>query len=284
MSNGDDRVIRTMTDDGSFRVLAARMTDTARCVAATQDVRGTAAVALANTVTASVLVRETMAPTNRVQVLYTDHRSSRLVGDAHPKGNTRGLARVVNTEHGVHVGKGGILQVERIVRAGKAHQGLVETSDHDDLGRALQSYFKQSEQVESMVDLGCVIDADGSVVGAAGYVVQLLPELTDPPLEAMNERHAAFGSLEIDIREHGCDPQRIMATVLAGVDYTQLADSAVQFHCPCDRDRVVGAASTLGKDEIRELLATGEELAINCDYCRQEYRLGPADYRRILES
>ena len=272
-----------MTNDGSFRVLTASTTQTVRAVVAAQSVGGVTAVEMAKVLTAAVLVRETMAPENRVQVLYRDPHGSQLVGDGYPEGKTRGLVRLKGGAGDIDVGDGGLFQVERIVRLGRAHQGLVTLSEGEDLVVALRNYFLQSEQVTSMLDLACV-SSGGEIIAAGGYVVQLLPELTDPPLRAMKERLAEIGRLEALFATAGAaDPAQIMAAVLADGEHTMLADSPVAFHCPCDRQRVRVAAGALGREEIQKLLAEEEDLSISCDYCREPYTLGVADYRSILD-
>ena len=38
----------------------------------------------------------------------------------------------------------------------------------------------------------------------------------------------------------------------------------------------------LGKDDLRGLIHKGETLRIHCDYCRELYEVGPADFEQIL--
>jgi molecular chaperone Hsp33 len=229
MTASSDRVIRAMTDDGAFRVLVARTTDTVRRIAEVQGVAGVSAACLGEVVTAAVLVRETMAPGNRVQVLFTDKIGTRLVGDAHPDGDTRGLAQLNDEVLGVLPGDGGLLQVVRIVRPGVPHQGYVETSDAGGVAAALQTYFAQSEQVESMLGLACVVGDDGAVQQAGGFVVQQLPEVTEPPLLRMRRRVGEVGDLAATFGRRGAEPELLLADLLSGCDHTILADSAVRF-------------------------------------------------------
>ncbi|MCB9868690.1 MAG: Hsp33 family molecular chaperone HslO [Planctomycetes bacterium] len=276
-----DRVLRAMTGDSAFRIILADTTDTVGAVLAAQEVPIHSLVEVAEIVTSAVLIRETMAPGNRVQVVYLDPFDSQLVGDAFPEGRTRGLARIQDDVLGVQPGDGGSYLVERALPSGGSHRGHLRTGPGESLVRSLQGYFLQSEQITSMVDLACVV-RDGAVAAAAGYVVQLLPELTEPPLMAMAERLRRFGSLYDRVAESGADPQRLLAMLLDGAEYTVLSESPVSFHCPCNRDRVRSAAAALGREDLEGLLQRGEELAVSCDYCRERYMLGPEDYRVIL--
>lgn len=278
---GNDRVLRAMTDDGAFRVMTLRSTDTVAAVVDAQNVRGAAAGLLGEVVTGAVLVRETMAPWNRVQVLLRDKVGNQIVGDAYPEGRTRGLARVRDTSLGVRLENGGLLQVVRRIR-GRSHEGIVEAGAEEGIAEVLVRYFLQSEQVHSMVGVACVLE-DEEVRAAGGYVVQLLPEVTEPPLARMRERLQGLGNLAPRIAASDSDPERLLGDLMADTPHSRLAESGVSFACPCDDDRVVGAVSALGTDEIRELLERGETLSVTCDYCQTAYEIGPKQLRTLLE-
>lgn len=279
-----DCVLRAMTDDGAFRVMVARTTDTVRAVVDAQAVDGFAAHQLGESVTASVLVRETMSPPNRVQVVLADEHGNMVVGDAWPEGRTRGLAQVSDKTLGVDLDHGGSLRVERALPRGSSHRGVVQAPREGGIDEALGSYFQQSEQIATFLAVACRTDRDsGEVAAAAGFVVQLLPELTEPPLAAMRARLAAFGSLHDWLGTRGDDPQGILDALLATCAYTPLAHSPVVYACHCTRERALGAAAALGAADLRQLMASGETLRIHCDYCRTLYELGRDDFARVLD-
>ena len=62
-----DHALRAITLDGAFRVVAICATDTARAIVAAQKASARRAVLLAEMLTGTVLVRETMSPDLRVQ-------------------------------------------------------------------------------------------------------------------------------------------------------------------------------------------------------------------------
>ncbi len=283
-NSGNDGVLRAMTDDGAFRVMVARTTETARAVVEAQQVDGFAAHQLGEAVTAAGLVRETMAPGQRVQVILGDGAGSLVVGDAWPEGRTRGLAQVKDRARGNDHAVGANWRVARALPRGGSHSGVVEAPRNGGLDGALATYFARSEQVETFLAVACVTDLSGSdsVRAAFGYVIQLLPELTEPPLQSMRTRLAEFGDLSTWLRSRGDDPQQILDALLVGCAYTPLATSPVMFGCHCSRERAIGAAAALGADDLRQLIAKAETLRIHCDYCRELYEVGPSDFVQIL--
>ena len=276
-----DRVLRAMTDDGSFRVIVLRSTETVRAAVAAQEAQRIAALQLGELITGAVLVRETMAPGQRVQVLLRDGAGNLITGDAFPGGGTRGLVQVEDALLGIRSDEGGTLQVLRSLPGRAPHQGVLDVEPYGGIGDGLCSYFARSEQIETFVAVRCVLGDDGAVAAAGGYVVQLLPEVTAPPLAAMRERLRAFGDLGARLTASD-DPRGLLHALLEGTDHTELGDSPVVFACGCGAEKALSAVAALGEQELQEALGRGEVLRVRCDYCRTVYEVGPEEYRAIL--
>ncbi len=87
-----DVALRTMTLDGSFRLITVCTTDLVRETVRLQGLSGASARMLGDLVTASVLIRETMAPDFRVQAVLSRPGFGSLVADSHPGPHTEGEA------------------------------------------------------------------------------------------------------------------------------------------------------------------------------------------------
>jgi molecular chaperone Hsp33 len=287
-----DTVVRAMTNDGAFRVIAARTTETVRGAISAQNARGATARHFGELITGAILVRETMAPNLRVQgILKSATGRGSLVADAHPDGTSRGLVNFGAGGAGeISVGKGALLQMMRTMPNGALHQGVVEVpapnpgdprGEHGSgISRGLMAYMQDSEQVFSMIAVACVLAGD-TVVTAGGYVVQLLPEVERGPLMVMTERLADFGDLE-EVLKSGASPDTLLSELLHGMPFTRLEESSLCFACKCSQLRVVSTLATLPRADIEDLLRSGEVLEIRCDYCGKDYQVLPAQLRSLL--
>jgi molecular chaperone Hsp33 len=277
-----DSVLRAITDDGAFRVIVARTTDTVQSVLKAQGALGATGRHLGDLVTGSVLFRETMAPNLRVQgILKGADGSGSLVADSHPSGKTRGLIQLANGATQVEIGAGAIMQMMRTLPDGKINQGFVEVPDAGGISRALMEYMQTSEQVVSMLAMGTLLD-DDRVSAAGGYLVQLLPEAPRGPLMVMTERLKDFESIDAQLKDEHFTPAGLLEDLLYGMPYTRLEESPVGFECWCNELRVVSAIATLPKHDIEHLLSTGEVLEIACEYCKREFRIPPARLQGLL--
>jgi molecular chaperone Hsp33 len=279
----NDSVLRAITDDGAFRVIVARTTDTVQKVLSAQSALGPTAQHLGDLVTGSVLFRETMAPNLRVQgILKGSAGSGSLVADSHPSGKTRGLVQLSEGVSEIAIGPGAIMQMMRTLPDGKINQGFVEVPGPGGISRALMEYMQTSEQVVSMLAMGTLLD-ESRVTAAGGYLVQLLPEVGRGPLMVMTERLKEFENIDAQLREPGFSPTALLEELLWGMPFTRLEESKVGFECWCNELRVVSAISTLPKQDIEHLLSGGEVLEIACEYCKREFRIPPARLQGLLD-
>ncbi|MET0410860.1 MAG: Hsp33 family molecular chaperone HslO [Polyangiaceae bacterium] len=276
-----DSALRAMTDDSTFRVIAVRTTETVREVLERQKAEGATASAFADLLTGAILIRETMAPTQRVQaILRRQGKGGSLVADSHPSGGTRGLINLPKDEQGFSFGSDTALQVMRRLYDGSIHQGVTSVPEGGNVSEALMTYMRSSEQVDSMVAVGSVFE-QGNLVAAGGYLVQLLPGVGTAPLVFMNARIEEFGSLAPHLAASGFAPRGLLASLLEQIPYTELEESSLRFECWCSAERLLGALATLPKSDIDEFIERGEVLEISCDYCHREYQIPPAKLRGL---
>ncbi len=275
-----DHVLRALTDDGAFRVVVVRTTETVRGVLAAQRASHDVAPLFSDLITASILVRETMSPDLRVQAILEAGKAGRMVADAQPDGMTRGLLQLPEGAPGFRLA-GSHLQIARRLHNGALHQGVVEAPSGGGISGALMEYMQSSEQVLSMVAVGTHFEG-GEVKAAGGYVLQLLPEVGKGPLMVMTERLRDFESIDHLLAKGEASPRELMGELLYGMDFTEVGEGRVRFGCNCSHERVLATLATLPRNDIEELLSKGEVLEIACDYCRRDYRIGPEALRGLV--
>lgn len=277
-----DVALRAMTQDHAFRVVAVDTSSTARGIVEAQGVSGETARHLAELVTATVLVRETMAPTYRVQgIVKGEGGRGSLVGDSFPDGGARGLAQVPKGP--LVLGPGALLQVMRSLPSGAVQQGIVDASKRGGIPGALEAYFQESEQVVSVVALDTRFEGD-RLVRAGGYVVQLLPEPERALHAVMTARLEDFPTVQSFLDRDDFHARLLVEELLFGMPFTILGESPLAFVCRCSEAALLGAIATLGRAEIEGLLAAEESLQIQCDYCHEDYAIAPERLRSLLEA
>jgi molecular chaperone Hsp33 len=277
----NDSALRAMTDDGAFRAITVRTTDTVRRMLATQSLWGVEAVHLAELVTGAILVRETMAPAHRLQGLLRSADAGCLwVGESHPDGGARGLLTRKGKGAPVSI-KGGTLEVVRTLHNGELHRGTVRVLGAT-VSQALMVYLQESEQVMSMLAIACVLGED-HVVTAGGYLVQLLPEVGRGPLAIMAERLRDFENIGPVLAKNDAAPLPLMGELLYGMPFTRLEERPLAWRCRCSVERMRASLATLPRSDLESLSSDGKPVELTCDFCRTAYAVSPEELRALLE-
>lgn len=279
-----DRVVRAMTGDGSFRAVAARSTGTASAILKAQNALGEDAEHLAELATLAVLYRELMSPGFRTQiVLRGAGGTGQALAESHPDGWARGLLRRTGESPLDLRGEGALLALQRPLRRGEIHRGTVAVPVDGRIASAAMVYFEQSEQTTSMVSLACVLadDHPAHVVACGGFVVQVLPEARDieGPLALMTARLEEFIDLGPRLASTDADPDALIRELLYGFEIAPLGDALLAFGCACNPDRFAAALATLSSEDFEEIVRDGDPIESICDFCGRAARVSVAEAR-----
>jgi molecular chaperone Hsp33 len=268
-----------------LRFIGSTPTDPAGATPPPPAAPGSVGRALAELCTATILLRETMAPNLRVQGIAKGRggRGS-IVGDSFPDGSTRGLAQVkTNGDGEFRFGPGSVLQMMRSLPNGSLHQGIVDIEGAGGLSEALMVYLQESEQVVSVAAAGALFD-DGELRAAGGYIVQLLPEAERPAHMIMTERLGDFASIESFLEKGSAfTTANLLDELLYGMPFTELGRGDLFFRCNCSEAALLSALATIGKQELQSMLDQGEGLEVTCDYCGRDYLIAIERLRALLE-
>jgi molecular chaperone Hsp33 len=280
-----DSVLRAITDDGAFRVIACDTTATVRAAIAAQRPGSLDLARLfGDLLTGAILVRESMAPENRLQViLQGDDPRTRMIADTHPDGSARGLVQLPAGTHAMPIAAKGLLRVSRTLANGKLHDGVVAVpTTATGISAAYMAYMQESEQVVTMIAIGSHF-ANGEVVAAGGYMVQLLPELAEGPLMVMTERLKDFEDIVPMLARGQAEPSVLLAETLYGMPYTTVGSREINFGCRCSSERLAQSLASLPRADIESLAAEGKPLEIECDYCRKAYEFTTQELHSLID-
>lgn len=160
---------------------------------------------------------------------------------------------------------------------GKTYQGIVAISGQS-VADALEDYMSRSEQLETRLWLG----ADGN--RSAGMLLQRMPgRNVDVDPDAW-QRAVHFASTMTRKELLGLPAPQIIHRLYHEEDIRVFDPQAVNFHCPCSRERVAGVLRLLGHDEVQSLLRERDAIEVDCEFCNQHYEFDKVDAEQAFAS
>ena len=144
-------------------------------------------------------------------------------------------------------------------------------------------YFATSEQTPSAVGLGVLVETDGSVKQAGGFILQLMPFTSDEVIEKLEKRISEMDSVT-NMLERGLSPEGMLEEILGdfGLEITDTLET--RFHCDCSKERVARALSTISKKDLDDIINDGESIEVKCQFCNSAYKFEIEELKEIRES
>ncbi|MDD3221363.1 MAG: Hsp33 family molecular chaperone HslO [Lachnospiraceae bacterium] len=150
-----------------------------------------------------------------------------------------------------------------------------------EIAEDLTYYFATSEQVNSSVALGVLMEKDNRVKRAGGFILQLMPFAQEETIERLEKNIGKLPSVTTMLEE-GNTPEDIIARVLDGMDVEVMDKLPTQFACNCTKDRVEKAIVSIGRDEIQAMIDDKEPIEVNCHFCNSHYIFSIDELKEIL--
>lgn len=142
-------------------------------------------------------------------------------------------------------------------------------------------YYATSEQIPTAVALGVLVDKDGSVKKAGGYIIQAMPNTPDQILKLIEDRLSNSKSVT-EMLESGMTLEEIAAFISDDLNTYAVQEYTPKYVCDCSRERMEKALFSLGKKDILEL-ANDEVTEICCQFCNKKYHFTKDEIMKLVE-
>lgn len=177
------------------------------------------------------------------------------------------------------VGTDGMMTVSRDIGLKEPYIGSTQLVSGE-IAEDLTRYMLESEQIPAACGLGVLIDTDLSVKAAGGFIVQLMPGAPEEYIDKLEENIFMMDQLTTILAEDGLET--VFEQVLAGLPYHFVGEDEVGYRCYCSRERVAGAIMSVGAEELRQMIADGQDISVSCQFCDEIYSFTPVEIGDLL--
>lgn len=273
-----------------MRAFAVRTTELVEELRRRHDTYPTATAAMGRTVTAAAMMGAMLKGSEKLSIMVKGNGPiGQIVAESNALGEVRGY---VHNPH-IHlpsnsmgkldvagaVGTEGFIDVIKDLGMKEPYRGSIPIISGE-LGDDFTYYFAVSEQTPAAVGLGVLVDTDESVIVAGGFIVQLLPGLTDAEITEIEKAVGAMPSVTA-LLDQGLEPEEMLRYLLP--DAVVMDELDIIFACQCSRERVEQTLVSLGRDELERLIAEDEQAEVVCHFCNEAYVFNKDDLQVILE-
>lgn len=286
----NDYIVRATAADNQIRAFAItskNMVETARCDHGTSPV---ITAALGRLLSGAAMMGTMMKGEKdllTVQIQCGGPAQGMTV-TADANGHVKGFPRVPvvelppNAQGKLDVGGAmglGVLSVIKDMGLKEPYVGQIALQTGE-IAEDLTYYFATSEQVPSAVGLGVLVEKDGAVRQAGGFIIQLMPFTDENVIDRLEKKITEIASVT-EMLENGNTPEQILEIILGefGLEITDTIEAG--FVCDCSKERVSRAIATLSKKDLEDIINDGEAIEVKCQFCNKAYHFDIEELKQM---
>ena len=175
----------------------------------------------------------------------------------------------------------GFLHVIRDIGMKEPYNGQTELVSGE-IAEDLTYYYATSEQVPSSVGLGVLLNKENHVEQAGGFIIQVMPFAEEDVISRVEASLQEMHSVT-DFYKQGMTPEDLIRHLMSGLEVSILEKTDTMYACNCSRERVYKAIAGIGRKDIEDLVQSGENIEVNCDFCGSHYSFTTEELYSLTE-
>ncbi len=283
-----DYLVKAYGFEDSVRIYATRSTNLVNEAQKIHDLWPTSAAAFGRLLTASVTMGAMYKGEQELTIrVEGDGPIGNMVTVANAKGHVRGY---LENNHVFLQYNSGKLNVGQSVGNGFIHvtkdlkikqpftsSAPIQTGE---IAEDFAYYFTASEQIPSAVGLGVLVDEDNSILASGGFILQVMPGISDETLNKIEKRLKELPPVSEMIQDN-LTPEEIIDKMTDG-DYTLLETLDLHYHCPCSKEKFEKGLLSLGQEELQSLYDEEEVVETTCQFCNSKYEFSLDEINALI--
>ena len=141
-------------------------------------------------------------------------------------------------------------------------------------------YYAVSEQIPTAVALGVLVNKNGTVKRAGGYIIQILPDTPDEIISLIEKRLTNIKSIT-EMLEEGMTLEQIAEYVSDDLNTRVVEEINPVFKCDCSKERMENALLTIGKKDLEEL-QKDDKIQLECHFCDKKYTFTSEEIKKLI--
>jgi len=281
-------VIRALPVKKSFRAFAVECRDVVETVRKLQGLSPVASAALGRALAGAALLSADLKIGKIFIQINGKGPLGEILAEGDYQGNLRGTVqhpdvyieiRDKKLPVGKAVGKDGYISVIKDLGLKEVYQSSTKLVSGE-IAEDLAYYLTVSEQIPSAVALGVLVNTDGSILAAGGYLIQKMPDATEEEIEELEEKLKKLPPVTT-LLSQGKAPEEILNMIFPEIEILEKRE--LQYKCTCNMERVENSLIALGREELENFIKEGKPVEVICHFCRTKYTVSLDRIKELLE-
>ena len=288
-----DQIIKFLAHDGKISVVCASTTNLVEEARKLHDLSPLATATLGRVLTIIALIGSEMK--NKTDKLTIQVKGNGPIGKiVAVSDNIPRVKACISNPHvdlplnefgkldvGGAVGYKGFINVIKDIGLKEPYIGISPLTSGE-IADDFANYFQTSEQKQTAVALGVLVDKDG-VRSSGGYIITPMPDATEEEISQVEQSIFKAGAMS-KMLDNNLTLKEI-AQKITGDKNVKVMDASIEpvYECGCNKEKFVDGLMTLGKEQLTEIIEEDGKAEIQCQFCNKLYNFNKQELIEILE-
>lgn len=287
-----DNIKRFLAYDGRINIVCISTTELVEKARIVHDLSPVATAALGRTLTMATIIGSGLKGKKDTVTLQIKGNGpiGAIVAVSDSKLRTRGyvtepkvdvpLKQNGKLDVSAAVGNEGFIYVIKDIGLKEPYVGMSKIVSGE-IAEDFANYFYISEQKNTAVALGVLVDKDG-VRASGGYIVTAMPDATEDDLFILENRirEAKPISQMLDENMSLVD----IAKDITGDENIEVVEEGLtpKYECNCSKERMEKALISIGKEELTKIANEDKKAEIVCNFCNEKYEFSEEELKKFI--
>lgn len=145
------------------------------------------------------------------------------------------------------------------------------------------NYFVNSEQRNSAVALGVLVDKNG-VKSAGGYLINPMPDATEDEISKVEQAIFEAGAMS-KMLDKQLSLEEIAKKVTGDPNIQILEENITPiYQCDCSKEHMAKALMAIGRQELKNIIEQDEKAELVCHFCNKKYQFSKQELEEIISA
>ena len=271
----EDKIMRFLAYDGKISVVCANTTNLVEKARKIHDLSPLATATFGRLLTITSIMAQEMK--NSSDKLTIQIKGSGTIGTMLTTANN--FPRVKG--YGA-VGQDGYINVIKDIGLKDPYIGISPLTSGE-IADDFTNYFVKSEQRQSAVALGVLVNKDG-VKAAGGYLINPMPDSTEEEIAKVEQSIFKAGAISKMLDEN-LSLLEIAKKITGDEDVKVLEENITPiYECDCSKEHMSEGLAKIGKEELEDIINKDGKAELVCHFCNKKYEFSKEELEGILKN
>ena len=301
------KVVTAIDKSGSYRVYLTISTDMVEEARKIHNTTPLAAAGLGRVLTGAGLMGLLLKnESDKLTVLFKgDGPAQQILATANAQGQVKGY--IANPDVDLPLREDGKLDVGGSLGIGQLtvikdlglkepYIGKIDLATGE-IAEDLTMYYFISEQQNTAISLGVMVDTDYSVKHAGGMIIQMLPFFANEAVDALenmlnNMKPITTLIEEVTAAGSGKTEEGLVHDLLDVIfkdmpeeyQVTAMETREMHWECDCSMERLEKVLMTVGVEDLRQIIEEDGQAEMVCQFCCKKYHFDKEHLEKILDA